>query len=80
MISNSAEPLCVSPGEQVLIEGLCSSAWYRLLRRAFWIWQGAEPIEIEDRITSYNVCYTKLLRHHHRRLQRMCPKQPQLAR
>lgn len=48
MISNSADPLCVSPGEQVLIEGLCSSAWYRLLRRAFWIWQGAEPIEIEE--------------------------------
>ncbi|WP_409420739.1 esterase FrsA [Pseudaeromonas sp. ZJS20] len=48
MISNSAEPLCVSPGEQVLLEGLCSSAWYRLLRRAFWIWQGAEPIEIEE--------------------------------
>lgn len=48
MISNSADPLCSHPEEQVLIEGLCSSAWYRLLRRAFWAWQGAEPIEIEE--------------------------------
>ena len=24
----------------------------------------AEPVDIDDRITSYNVCYTKLLRRH----------------
>ena len=49
MISNSADFTPVQePCEQVLIEGLCSSAWYRLLRRSYWIWQGADPIELEE--------------------------------
>lgn len=47
-ISNSAESLDPNQCEQVLIEGVCSSAWYRILRRAFWIWQGADPIELEE--------------------------------
>ena len=47
-IFNSAESLDPSQCEQVLIEGICSSAWYRILRRSFWIWQGADPIELED--------------------------------
>jgi len=49
LISNSAPFTPVQePCEQVLIEGLCSSAWYRLLRRSYWIWQGADPIEMEE--------------------------------
>ena len=47
-ISNSVERMDDPCGEQVLIEGVCSSAWYRVLRRTFWIWQGADPIELED--------------------------------
>ncbi len=47
-ISNSADSLDPAQCEQVLIEGVCSSAWYRILRRSFWIWQGADPIELED--------------------------------
>ena len=47
-ISNSAEALGEHEGEQVLIEGICSNAWYRIIRRSYWIWQGADPIELED--------------------------------
>ena len=32
----------------MLIEGICSQAWYRIIRRSYWIWQGADPIELED--------------------------------
>jgi esterase FrsA len=39
-ISNSAESLPDGEGEQVLIEGVCSHAWYRIIRRSYWIWQG----------------------------------------
>lgn len=34
--------------EQVLIDGLCTPAWFRILRRAYWIWQGGDMIEMED--------------------------------
>ena len=47
-ISNSAGALGEHEGEQVLIEGICSNAWYRIIRRSYWIWQGADPIELED--------------------------------
>ncbi len=47
-ISNSAGALGEHGGEQVLIEGICSQAWYRIIRRSYWIWQGADPIELED--------------------------------
>ena len=47
-ISNSAGALGEHEGEQVLIEGICSHAWYRIIRRSYWIWQGADPIELED--------------------------------
>ena len=47
-ISNSAGPLGEHEGEQVLIEGICSNAWYRIIRRSYWIWQGADPIELEE--------------------------------
>lgn len=47
-ISNSAWALGEHEGEQVLIEGICSNAWYRIIRRSYWIWQGADPIELED--------------------------------
>ncbi len=47
-ISNSTEELSSEVGEQVLIEGVCSSAWYRILRRSYWIWQGVDAIELED--------------------------------
>lgn len=47
-ISNSAPHVHMDPCEQLLIEGLCSTAWYRILRRSFWSWQGADPIEIEE--------------------------------
>ena len=47
-ISNSAESLPEGEGEQVLIEGVCSHAWYRVIRRSYWIWQGADPIELEE--------------------------------
>ena len=47
-ISNSAQELDSVTGEQVLIEGALSKAWYRILRSSFWIWQGADPIELED--------------------------------
>ena len=47
-ISNSAESLPEGEGEQVLIEGVCSHAWYRIIRRSYWIWQGADPIELEE--------------------------------
>jgi len=46
-ISNSANALPCEPQEQFLIDGLCTPSWFRVLRRAFWIWQGADPIEIE---------------------------------
>lgn len=38
---------CV-PQEQVLIDGLCTPSWFRILRRAFWIWQGTDAIEMES--------------------------------
>jgi esterase FrsA len=44
-ISSSGNPLPSEPQEQFLIDGLCTPSWFRVLRRAFWIWQGAEPIE-----------------------------------
>ncbi len=47
-ISNSAGSLADGEGEQVLIEGVCSRAWYRIIRRSYWIWQGADPIELEE--------------------------------
>ena len=47
-ISNSATELGGGEGEQVLIEGVCSAAWYRVLRRSYWIWQGIDAIELED--------------------------------
>ncbi len=47
-ISNSAQELEDVAGEQVLIEGQLSKAWYRVVRSSFWIWQGADPIELED--------------------------------
>lgn len=47
-ISNSGEPYQCEPQEQHLIDGLCTPSWFRILRRAFWIWQGAEPIEVEE--------------------------------
>jgi esterase FrsA len=47
-ISNSGDPLSCEPQEQFLIDGLCTPSWFRVLRRAFWIWQGAEPIEVEE--------------------------------
>ena len=56
-ISNSAESL--PEGEQVLIEGVCSHAWYRVIRRSYWIWQGADPIELEEifsRIATTSCC------------------------
>ena len=34
--------------EQVLIDGLCTASWFRVLRRAYWIWQGGDMIEMED--------------------------------
>ena len=45
-ISNSATELGGGEGEQVLIEGVCSAAWYRVLRRSYWIWQGIDAIEL----------------------------------
>ena len=47
-ISSSGNPLPCEPQEQFLIDGLCTPSWFRVLRRAFWIWQGAEPIELEE--------------------------------
>lgn len=47
-ISNSGAPFPCEPQEQYLIDGLCTASWFRILRRAFWIWQGANPIEVEE--------------------------------
>lgn len=47
-ISSSGNSLPCEPQEQFLIDGLCSPSWFRVLRRAFWIWQGADPIEVEE--------------------------------
>lgn len=47
-ISNSGAPYLCEPQEQHLIDGLCTPSWFRILRRAFWIWQGAEPLEVEE--------------------------------
>lgn len=47
-VSNSGSSLPCEPQEQFLIDGLCTPSWFRILRRAFWIWQGADMIEMED--------------------------------
>lgn len=47
-ISNSALSADFLPVDQMVIEGVNSPAWYRILRRSYWIWQGADPIEVED--------------------------------
>lgn len=47
-VSNSGDPFSCEPQEQHLIDGLCTPSWFRILRRAFWIWQGADPIEMEE--------------------------------
>ena len=47
-ISNSNPLNEYVPMEQNVIDGLCSPAWYRVLRRIFWIRQGADPIELES--------------------------------
>ena len=47
-ISNSVDVLPTTEEEQDLMEGVSSPAWFRVLRRAFWIWGGADAIELED--------------------------------
>lgn len=34
--------------ERPFIDGSYSRHWYRLLRRPSWIWQGADPLELEE--------------------------------
>lgn len=34
--------------DETFIDGAMSSRWYRLLRRPTWVWQGADPVEMEQ--------------------------------
>ncbi|MGL5040901.1 MAG: esterase FrsA [Aeromonas sp.] len=48
-ISNtSAADQAEAGAEQMFIDGAMSKSWYRLLRRASWVWQGVDPIEMEQ--------------------------------
>ncbi len=47
-ISNSGDLFPCETQEQFLIDGLCTPSWFRILRRAFWVWQGADILEIEE--------------------------------